>query len=259
MKMIRNMAFYYGGKFYATQGGPVRLGYSVSEAQLPAVWDTEVVTNYPQRISKDTIQFTLIDSQAPGITGSLSDFSPDDADALCAKDLRLYTVIGDETTGSGCSESDGTQKLGALCVRQASAYVTTVAPSSITVDGERVETLAVTFRTTTPFARLTTVPALVLPVYEAQYVAPGFACENAELDDADYEAAATYGEDMPAITATNVAIGAVISGKTFAGLADSEGKLYYSHSNVAEAPYVAVIEKWDRLLPVPLYYKYIAS
>ena len=44
MKMIRNMALSFDGKFYATQGGPLRPGYSVSEAQLPTDWETRVIS-----------------------------------------------------------------------------------------------------------------------------------------------------------------------------------------------------------------------
>lgn len=256
MKMVRNMAFYYGGKFYATQGGPVRLGYSVSEAQLPPVWDTEVITSYPQRITKDTLQFTLIDSDAAGITGSLNDFNPDDGGAMCARDLRLYVVIGDETTGAGCPLVGGGQNLGVLCVKQCSAYVLTVAPSAITVDGERVETLTVTFRTTTPFKLMEIVPKLQLPVYESAFAATGFSCGVATRPAGDYVIEVNYGEAMPAVTVENVALAPVVAGKTFAGLADSEGTVYY---NVVEGAYVAAIEKFNRLLPIGLYYKYIAS
>ena len=100
MKMIRNMALSFDGKFYATQGGPLRPGYSVSEAQLPTDWETRIITNYPQRITKDTMQFTIMDSDACGIEGLLADFDPDASDAMCAKKLAIYVVVGDETSGA---------------------------------------------------------------------------------------------------------------------------------------------------------------
>lgn len=260
MKMIRNMAFCFGGKFYATQGGPVRLGYSVSEGQLPADWDSKIVTNYPQRLTKETVQFVLIDSDAPGITGSLDDFDADDSDAMCAKPLILYAVIGDETSGNGC-DTDGSN-LGELFARQANAYVTNAAPSSVTIDGERVETLTVTFRTTTPFTKLTVIPNLTVPVNKDTLA-------NFDDDTAVVNLSALYGVAMPKVvseadtptpdpTEAVVAIG-VSEGLTFLGLADAEGKIYYTAPVAPSKDYTAAVAKWDRLLPVPLYYLYGAS
>ena len=84
MKMIRNMALRFGGKFYATQGGPLRPGSSVTEAKVPTDWETRIETNYPQRLTKDTMQFILLDSDACGITGLLSDFDPDASARMAA-------------------------------------------------------------------------------------------------------------------------------------------------------------------------------
>ena len=267
MKMIRNMAFCYDGKFYATQGGPVRLGYQVSEGQLPASWDNAMVTNYPQRITKDTIQFTLIDSDAPGITGSLSDFSPDDADAKCAKVLTLLTVIGDETSGTGCDLA-GTN-MGTLCAKSANAYVTAVAPSSITVDGERIETLNVTFRTTTPFTAPAVIPTLTLPVYEAEFVQGAFSCGAQDLGTPDVSITGVlYGQTMPAkvktVASDPVDAGEIVvargvkTGYACVGLMDAEGKVYYNLATDATT-WVAAVAKYDRLVPVALYYKYTAT
>lgn len=249
MKMVRNMAFCYGGKFYATQGGPVRLGYSVSEGQLPATWDADAVTNYPQRITKDTIQFVLTDSDACGIDGDLSDFNPDDADALCAKLLQLYVVIGDENSGTACDTSN----LGTLYLRQASAYVTQVSPSSMTIDGERVEALTVTFRTTTPFALVASPTALELPVYEGT-LAEVVAAALTESPIVPVEIDALYGTAMPALLVATVPVG-TLAEHTFLGLADCTGKLYYGPPTVgAPTVYVAQMTNYDRLVPVSLYY-----
>lgn len=256
MKMIRNMALRFGGKFYATQGGPLRPGYSVSEKEVPTDWDTRIVTSYPQRITKDTLQFTLLDSDACGIDGLLSDFSPDAADAMCAKALTLFTVIGDETSGAEC-DTDGTN-MGILYARTANAYVTNIAPSSITVDGERVETLAVTFRTTTPFALETTITPLSVEVFKSTFAA------TAADAAADATLSMLYGEDMADVvtvvgdpvvaTETVVAVG-VSAGKTYLGLADCTGKLYYS-APAAGTAYVPFEAKFDRLVPIKLYYKF---
>lgn len=255
MKMIRNMAFYFDGKFYATQGGPMRAGYSVSEAKLPADWDTKVETNYPVRISKDTIQFTLIDSDACGITGSLSDFNPDNGSAMCAGVLRLFTVIGDETSGLACDATGA--NIGTLCCRECLAYVVTAAPSSITVEGERVETLTVTFRTTTPFTSLSSVPKLTIPVYHDPVPASAtYACGGATRAAGDYEFDIGYGDALPEITTTNIPEG-TLAGHTFVGLADCAGKLYYTPPVApATTKYVAALTKFDRLLPIALYYKF---
>lgn len=248
MKMIRNMALSFDGKFYATQGGPLRPGYSVSEAQLPTDWETRIITNYPQRITKDTMQFTIMDSDACGIEGLLSDFDPDASDAMCAKKLAIYVVVGDETSGAEC-DKDGSN-MGTLYVREANAYVTNVAPSSVTVDGERVETLTVTFRTTTPFSLVTSPAKLDIEVFEAAF---------ADVTSATTPATTLtllYGDAMPAVTEAEVEAG-VSAGKTFLGLADCSGKLYYSAALVeAVTTYTAVEPKFDRLVPIKLYYKF---
>lgn len=257
MKMIKNMAFYFGGKFYATQGGPLRLGYSVTEGQLPADWDTKVITNYPQKLTKDTIQFTLIDSDACGITGKLSDFEADDADAMCAKELRLYVVIGDETSGIACDPTAA--NIGVLCARSCNAYVVTSAPSSITVEGERVETLTVTFRTTTPFALMTAIPDLTVPIYEKQFDAGTYACDRSDRAAGDFDLAVKYGDTLVDIPVTDVTDGPAVEGKTFVGLADCEGKLYFTAPVATAVVYTPAVVKWDRLVPISLHYKYIAS
>lgn len=263
MKMIRNMALRFGGKFYATQGGPLRPGYSVSESKVPTDWETRVETNYPQRLTKDTMQFVLLDSDACGITGLLSDFDPDAADAMCVKELTLFTVIGDETSGAEC-DTDGTN-MGALFARTANAYVVNAQPSSITVDGERVETLTVTFRTTTPFAAVTSITPLEINVYLETV-------ENADESDLlGSEATPTtlsvlYGTDLPdlvtvvsaPVVATETVVAAGVSaGKTYLGLADCNGKLYYTAPATGTA-YVPVEAKFDRLVPIKLYYKFSA-
>lgn len=259
MKLIRNMAFSFGGKFYATQGGPLRPGYSVSEAQLPTDWDTRVITNYPQRLTKDTMQFTLLDSDACGIEGLLSDFDADAADAMCAKELTLYTVIGDETSGSEC-DTDGSN-MGTLYARTANAYPTNVAPSSVTVDGERVETLAVTFRLTTPFTAPASITPLEIEVFKSTFA------NTASNATADATLDMLYGTDMPDVvsvvsappedTETVVALG-VSAGKTFLGLADCSGKLYYTPPAAESTAYVPTEAKFDRLVPIKLYYKFSA-
>lgn len=248
MKMIRNMALSFDGKFYATQGGPLRPGYSVSEAQLQTDWETRIITNYPQRITKDTMQFTIMDSDACGIEGLLSDFDPDASDAMCAKELAIYVVIGDETSGAEC-DTDGSN-MGTLFVRKANAYVTSVAPSSITVDGERVETLTVTFRTTTPFSLVKSPAKLNIEVFEAKFDDVTSATTPAKT------LALLYGDAMPAVTETEVEAG-VSAGKTFLGLADCSGKLYYSAAlDEGVTTYTAVKPKFDRLVPIKLYYKF---
>ena len=248
MKMIRNMALSFDGKFYATQGGPLRPGYSVSEAQLPTDWETRIITNYPQRITKETMQFTIMDSDACGIEGLLSDFDPDASDAMCAKELAIYVVVGDETSGAEC-DKDGSN-MGTLYVRKANAYVTNVAPSSVTVDGERVETLTVTFRTTTPFDLVTSPAKLDIKVYEATFAAVTSATTPAET------LTLVYGDDMPAVTEAEVEAG-VSAGKTFLGLADCSGKLYYTATLAgSDTTYAAAEPKFDRLVPIKLYYKF---
>lgn len=264
MKMIRNMALRFGGKFYATQGGPLRPGYSVSEAKVPTDWETRVETNYPQRLTKDTMQFTLLDSDACGITGLLSDFNPDAADAMCAKELTLFTVIGDETSGAEC-DTDGTN-MGTLFARSANAYVVNAQPSSVTVEGERIETLTVTFRTTTPFAAVSPITALAINVYLETV-------ENADESDLlGGEATPTtlamlYGTDMPdvvseasdPVVATETVVAAGVSvGKTYLGLADCNGKLYYNAPVAPSKAYTPVEAKFDRLVPIKLYYKFSA-
>ena len=248
MKMIRNMALSFDGKFYATQGGPLRPGYSVSEAQLPTDWETRIITNYPQRITKDTMQFTIMDSDACGIEGLLADFDPDASDAMCAKELAIYVVVGDETSGAEC-DKDGSN-MGTLYVRKANAYVTNVAPSSVTVDGERVETLTVTFRTTTPFALVETPAKLNIKVYAATFAAVTSATTPAKT------LTLLYGDDMPAVTKTEVAAGVSV-GKTFLGLADCSGKLYYTATlEEGDTTYTAAEPKFDRLVPIKLYHKF---
>jgi hypothetical protein len=248
MKMIRNMALSFDGKFYATQGGPLRPGYSVSEAQLPTDWETRIITNYPQRITKDTMQFTIMDSDACGIEGLLSDFDPDASDAMCAKKLAIYVVVGDETSGAEC-DKDGSN-MGTLYVREANAYVTNVAPSSVTVDGERVETLTVTFRTTTPFSLVEKPAKLNIKVYAAAFA------DITSATTAAHTLTLLYGDEMPAVTEAKVAAG-VSAGKTFLGLADCSGKLYYSAAlDEGVTTYTAAEPKFDRLVPIKLYYKF---
>ena len=249
MKMIRNMALSFDGKFYATQGGPLRPGYSVSEAQLQTDWETRIITNYPQRITKDTMQFTIMDSDACGIEGLLSDFDPDASDAMCAKELAIYVVVGDETSGAEC-DTDGSN-MGTLYVRKANAYVTNVAPSSITVDGERIETLTVTFRTTTPFSLVESPAKLDIEIFAAEFDDVTSATTPAKT------LKLIYGDAMPAVTKIEVEAG-VSGGKTFLGLADCSGKLYYSATfdEGYLTAYAAVKPKFDRLVPIKLYYKF---
>ena len=248
MKMIRNMALSFDGKFYATQGGPLRPGYSVSEAQLPTDWETRIITNYPQRVTKDTMQFTIMDSDACGIEGLLSDFDPDASDAMCAKELAIYVVVGDETSGAEC-DTDGSN-LGTVYVRKANAYVTNVAPSSVTVDGERVETLTVTFRTTTPFDLVTSPAKLNIKVFAATFANVTSAATPAKTLEL------IYGDAMPAVIEADVAAGVSV-GKTFLGLADCSGKLYYTATlDQGATTYAAAEPKFDRLVPIKLYYKF---
>lgn len=263
MKMIRNMALRFGGKFYATQGGPLRPGYSVSESKVPTDWETRIETNYPQRVTKDTLQFTLIDSDACGINGLLSDFDPDAADAMCAKELTLFTVIGDETSGAEC-DTDGTN-MGTLHARTANAYVVNAQPSSVTVDGERVETLTVTFRTTTPFTAVTSITPLEINVY-LETVEDATESDLLGGEDTPTTLSVLYGTDMPSVvsvasnpvnaTETIVALGSGTG--TFLGLADCNGKLYYTPPVAQSNDYVPVEAKFDRLVPIKLYYKFSA-
>ena len=61
---------------------------------------------------------------------------------------------------------------------------------------------------------------------------------------------------MPAVTETQVEAG-VSAGKTFLGLADCSGKLYYSAAlDQGKTTYTAAEPKFDRLVPIKLYYKF---
>lgn len=230
MKLIRNMAFSFGGKFYATQGGPLRPGFSVSEQQIPADWDTRVITNYPQRITEDTVQFTLIDSDACGVNGSLGDFDSNAQDALCAKELILYVVIGDETSGADCDKTG--ENFGVLVARKANAYVTNFSTNSITVDGERTETATVTFRFTTPFLPMESIPKLSINVYAETY--------SDNPTSTPVVLSMLYGDTMVAMT-----------GNATKNLVDCKGKVYYK---VVGGDYVPAMSKFDRLLPISLFH-----
>lgn len=233
MKLIRNMAFSFGGKFYATQGGPLRPGFSVSEEQVPADWDTKITTNYPKRISEDTVQFTLIDSDACGITGDLGDFDSNAQDALCAKPLTLYVVIGDETSGADCDKSG--DNYGKIVAKSGNAYITNFAPNTVTVDGERTQSATVTFRFTTPFVELDPIPNLKIKFYKEVF--------SDNLTTTPTELNALYGEDMPQV-----------SGAVTKNLVDCNGKIYYKPEVSPGTGYVPVIPKFDRLVPISLFY-----